>query len=190
MNALQCITTRRSVPSRLLTAPGPDDATLRMLVDAALVVPDHGKLSPFRILRIAGAARLALGDFLADLTQRRDPAAEVAVVEKDRGRFAHAPEILAVLACITPGHKIPEQEQLLSAGAVCLNLLHGAQTLGFGAQWLTGWPAYDLEVARYLGLNSHEKIVGFVHIGTASGALPERARPTAASKMTDWLPPA
>jgi nitroreductase len=189
MATLDFLLHRRSVPSRLLSAPGPDEATLQSLITAALHVPDHGKLEPFRLLRIEGDARLRLGEFLAALTQSRQPAAEPAVIDKERQRFASAPLVLAVIACITPGHKVPEQEQLLSAGCVCYNLLQGAQALGFGAQWLTAWAAYDREVAEYLGLTANERVIGFVHIGTAGGAAPERPRPVVQDKVQTWTPP-
>jgi nitroreductase len=140
-------------------------------------VPDHGRLAPWRFLRIQGETRHRLGERLALRGRVRDPGASDATVEKDRQRFSHAPLVLTVIARLQPGHKIPEQEQLLSGGAVCFSLLLGAQALGFGAQWLTGWPAYDSEVARWLGLGEHERILGFIHIGTATEAVPERERP-------------
>lgn len=188
MSALDFLLRRRSVPSRLLAAPGPDEPTLLALLTAASHVPDHGKLEPFRILRIEGRARLQLGEFLAELTRARQPDAQVAAIEKEQQRFASAPLVLAVIACITPGHKVPEQEQMLSAGCVCFNLLHAAHALGFGAQWLTGWAAYDTQVARYLGLTTQERVVGFVHIGTATGAAAERPRPNMLDKISSWSP--
>ena len=186
MSALDFLLNRRSVPSRLLAAPGPDESVLQALFAAALQVPDHGKLAPFRLLRIEAEGRLQLGEFLARLTQARQPEAESALIEKERQRFASAPLVLAVIACITPAHKVPEQEQLLSAGMVGYNLLQGAQALGFGAQWLTGWAAYDAQVAAYLGLVQNERVIGFVHIGTATGAAPERPRPTPTEKVQKW----
>lgn len=188
MSKLDFLLNRRSVPSRLLTGPGPDEATLQSLLATAMCVPDHGKLEPFRLLRIEGDARLRLGDFLAALTQSRQPQAEPAAIEKDRQRFSSAPLVLVVIACLVPGHKVPEQEQLLSAGLVCYNLLQGAQALGFGAQWLTGWAAYDAEVGARLGLQPDERVIGFVHIGTATGAAPERRRPDPALKVRSWNP--
>ena len=185
---LACLDARRSVPSRLLGAPGPtDDQLLRMLA-SAVRVPDHGKLVPWRFVRIAGDARLALGEFLARRSRERDPGAPEAAVEKDRLRFSFAPVIVAVVASPTPGHKVPEIEQLLSGGAVCFALLQAAQALGFGAQWLTGWAAYDPEVRARFGLSEHERILGFVHIGTAAEAAPERVRPDPATLLSDLAP--
>jgi nitroreductase len=188
MSPLDFLLHRRSVPSRLLAAPGPNEATLQSLLAAALHVPDHGKLEPFRILRIEGQARLLLGEFLARLTRARQPDAPPAAIEKEQQRFSSAPLVLAVIGCITPDHKVPEQEQLLSAGCVCYNLLQGAQALGFGAQWLTSWAAYDSEVAGFMGLGANERIVGFVHVGTATGTAPDRPRPNVHFKVDEWTP--
>ncbi len=187
---LQFLDARRSVPSRQLGEPGPDDATVHRMLTAAVRVPDHGKLVPFRFIRIQGEARHVLGEYLAARTLHLDPDAADAVVEKDRARFSHAPLIITVVARLTPGHKVPEQEQLLSAGSVCFALLQAAQALGFGAQWLTGWMAYDHAVAATLGLTANEKIVGFIHVGTPQLDAPERERPDAATLLTDWTPDA
>lgn len=185
---LQALDQRRSSPSRLLGAPAPDDATVLRMLQSAVRVPDHGKLVPFRFLRLQGEARHALGEFLARRSRQRDPQALDAVVEKDRLRFSHAPLIIAVIARLQPGHKIPEQEQLLSAGCVCFALLQAAQACGFGAQWLTAWVAYDPEVKRYLGLAENEHIAGFIHIGTPRMEMPERERPDPVALLQDWQP--
>jgi nitroreductase len=188
MNDLLFLRRRRSVPSRLLGEPGPSpDQVLAMLAEAVRV-PDHGKLVPWRFLRIQGEARATLGALLAERSLQRDPQAPAAAVEKDRQRFSHAPLVLAVIGRLTPGHKVPEQEQLLSGGAVCFALLQAAQALGFGAQWLTGWAAYDPVVTARLGLVEHETVLGFIHVGTPAEEAPERQRPDPASLLGDWTP--
>ncbi|HEX7802947.1 MAG TPA: nitroreductase [Pseudoxanthomonas sp.] len=189
-NPLQFLDSRLSVPSKQLAEPGPDHATLLRMLQAAVRVPDHGKLVPFRLLRIQGQARHALGEALVARALQLDPQAPAAAVEKDRARFSHAPLIITVIARITPGHKVPEQEQLLSAGCVCFALLQAAQGLDFGAQWLTGWAAYDEAIGRVLGLGENEKVVGFIHIGTPKLDVPERERPDAAALLSDWQPDA
>lgn len=183
---LQFLDQRRSIPSKQLGEPGPDAATLRRMLAAASRVPDHGKLVPFRFLHIHGSARQRLGDALAELTLRRDPAAPAAAVDKDRARFSHAPDVITVIARLTPGHKVPEQEQLLTAGSVCFALLQAAQALGFGAQWLTAWMAYDPDVAKLLGLAANERVVGFIHVGTAKLDAPERERPDVDALLSEW----
>ena len=182
---LHVLDTRRSVPSKQLGEPGPDHATLLRMLASAVRVPDHGKLVPFRFIRLQGEARHALGDLLAARTLHLQPDAADAVVEKDRARFSHAPVIVTVVARLTPGHKVPEQEQLLTAGSVCFALLQAAQALGFGAQWLTGWMAYDAAVTATLGLSADERIAGFIHIGSRRDAPPpDRPRPDIAAKTT------
>lgn len=187
-NPLQSLDTRRSTPSRQLGPPGPDDATLLRMLQAAVRVPDHGKLVPFRFLRIHGDARHALGEALVSRALDLDPHASTATLEKDRARFSHAPLIVTVIARLDAKHKVPEQEQLLSAGSVCFALLQAAQALGFGAQWLTGWAAYDATIGKTLKLQADEKVVGFINIGTPRMEAPERERPDAAALLSDWDP--
>jgi nitroreductase len=185
MDLLQALHHRRSTPSRLLTDPGPDEAQLLRLLECAVRVPDHGHLVPWRFLRIHGDQRRQLGELLAARSLERNPAVGAAVVEKDRQRFNHAPLVLTVVARITPGHKIPEQEQLLSGGAVCLAVLQAADALGFGAQWLTGWAAYDPAICARLGLTENERVLGFIHIGTAKEPSAERERPDPSALLSD-----
>jgi len=180
---------RRSVPARQLGEPGPDEATLLRMLRSAVRVPDHGKRVPFRFLRIAGDARQGLGEALAKMTLARDPDAADAALDKDRQRFSHAPLVIAVVAVQDPDDRqIPPQERLLTAGCVCFALLQAAQSLGFGACWLTGWPAYDAEVGALLGLGADEHVAGFIHIGTPLLEAPERDRPDPAALLTDFTP--
>jgi nitroreductase len=187
-DGLTCLNARRSVPAKQLAAPCPDDATLERMLRAAVRVPDHGKRTPWRFLRIAGDARQALGKALVIRALQRDPAAGAAMIDKDRHRFAHAPLIVAVIAKLGPDEKIPESERFSSASCVCFALLQAAQACGFGAQWLTGWPAYDETILRLLGLGPDERIAGFIHIGTPKMEAPERERPDPRALLTDWTP--
>lgn len=158
---------------------------MRML-GSAVRVPDHGKLVPYRFLRIAGDARHSLGAFLAQRAAQRDPQVSPAQLDKDRQRFSHAPLIITVIASPRPSPKVPEAEQLMTAGCVCFALLQAAQAFGFGAQWLTAWMAFDPAVHAHLGLAEGEQIAGFIHIGTPKTAVPERERPDPAALLQDW----
>lgn len=186
MNPLELLLQRQSHPSRQLLDPGPDANQLRALVDAALRVPDHGKLEPFRIIGVHREAGHVLAKRLAAIAMRRESGADAAALDKDRSRFDRAPLCLIVVARLQEGLKIPPQEQLLSAGCVAQNLLLGAQALGFGAQWITGWPAYDREAAAVFGLTPDEHAIAFIHIGTRDGDMPDRARPDFAAKYSEW----
>ena len=184
----RCLDARRSVPSRRLGLPGPGHAQLGAMLQAASRVPDHGNRVPFRFLRIAGEARGVLGEILASRKREIDPDATEQVIEKERLRFSHAPEIIAVVAQQGYDAKIPASERFSTASCVCFALLQAAQVAGFGAQWLTGWAAYDPVVRERLGVDKDEVIVGFIHIGTAEAETPERERPDASALLCDWRP--
>ena len=122
--------TRRSVTARNLGDPGPSDDELDSILKTGMRVPDHGKLGPWRFVVIKGAARGAFGDVLAHAFRKENPDAFDELVEVERERFQRAPVIVAVTSRITPEHKIPEWEQTLSSGAVCMNMLNAAHAIG------------------------------------------------------------
>lgn len=187
MSPFDFLNSRRSLPARQLGEPGPSADQLKQLLSAAIRVPDHGKLVPFRLLLIRGEDRVRLGERLAEIHRRKEPDVAESALAKDRERYSFAPVIVAVIARIDAQHpKIPQQEQLLSAGCVAYNLLLGAQALGFTAQWLTGWAAYDGEAAALLGLSPQERIIAFVHIGTGREEAPERLRPGLVDVVSEW----
>ncbi|WP_323037377.1 nitroreductase [Pararhodobacter sp.] len=173
---LDFMLTRRSRPAAALKLPAPDAATLEHLLTAATRVPDHGKLEPWRFLIIDGAARQRLSDLILE----RGPALTIAPekIEKAAKTWANAPLIVAVVLSPKPSENVPEIEQLLSAGAVCLSLVNAALASGWGAAWITGWAAFDrafLETG--LGLQPHEQIAGFVHLGSCDTPVTDRPRP-------------
>ncbi|HET6552623.1 MAG TPA: nitroreductase [Dyella sp.] len=185
---LDLLQQRHSAPSRQLGEPGPDAATLKTLLEAAIRVPDHGKLVPFRLIALQGDAKLAFGERLAALSLRVNPDLPESKREKERTRYTFAPLVMAVISRTDATSKVPVIEQQLSAGCVAYNLLLGAQALGYGAQWLTGWAAYDREAAKVLGLVDNEHVIGFVHIGTPQIEVPDRERPELADVLSTWTP--
>ena len=189
MSLYDFLSSRHSVPALQLRDPGPDAEQLDALLTLALRVPDHGKLTPWRLLLLEGEGRRELGTRLASLHERKAPDLSESKRRKDQQRYEHAPLVIAVIAQISPEHpKVPVQEQILSAGCVAYNLLLGAQALGYGAQWLTGWAAYDADAAALLGLEAHERVIGFVHVGTPAMDMPQRERPALADKVSRWQP--
>lgn len=141
-DALAALQNRRSTSVRDMAAPAPDDAQLATILRIATRVPDHGKLCPWRIVVLRAAGQQKLGALAAEIFARANPEAEEKHVQAERQRFARAPLCLAVISTPVADTK-PVWEQQLSAGAVCLNILHAAHALGFGAKWLTEWVAYD-----------------------------------------------
>ena len=188
LSALELLQQRHSAPSRQLGEPAPDDATLRSLLEAAIRVPDHGKLEPFRLVLLRGDAKLRFGERLAEIAVRRDPDLPESKREKERLRYTFAPLVVVVISHVHPESKVPAIEQQFAAACVAQNLLLGTYALGYGAQWLTGWAAYDREAADVLGLKDNEQTVGFVHIGTPDIDIPDRDRPVLDDLVTTWTP--
>ena len=168
---------RRSVVARNLIEPGPDDRELELILATGIRVPDHGKIGPWRLQVLKKPVQAMLGDRLSRIFQTRHPDATADQIAFERRRPQRAPVLIVVSSRIVSEHKIPEIEQLLSCGAVCQNLLNAATLLGYAAQWLTEWPAYDDQVKSILGVPADQHIIGFVSIGTPSEPPNERPRP-------------
>jgi nitroreductase len=175
--ALDLLKTRRSVKPIELTGPGPAPAELETLLTVASRVPDHGKLTPWRFIVFEGDARVKAGETIAAVFKAANPQATGEQVMFERNRLARAPLVVAVVSRAAPHVKIPEWEQVLSSGAAAMNLVTAAHALGFAANWITEWYAYDRRVLDALGLAANEKVAGFVHIGRAAKPPEDRPRP-------------
>lgn len=178
--------TRRSVGAAFLKEPGPDSSELEQLLTIATRVPDHGKLTPWRLVLIEGDARAQAGEKLAEIYARNNPGADEASLDVERGRFLPAPLTVGVISSPKDHPKVPEFEQLLSAGNVAFNLIHAAHALGFGASWVTRWYAFDAEAGVMLGARPGERFVGFVQIGTPTTVIEDRPRPALDTIVSRW----
>ena len=165
MELIDAITTRRSAAR--LAAPGPNEAELDTLLDAANRAPDHGRLRPWRLRVLDASARQALAQAVADARRRRDPAATEEQLEKEREKFLRSPTLL-LAACVVRRDqpKVPVIEQILATGAAVENLILAAHALGYAAMWKTGPAAYDVAVKAAVGLAPEDHVAGFVHLGT------------------------
>lgn len=182
---LDLLHTRRSVAPRDMIEPGPDDEQLQAILEAGIRVPDHGKLGPWRIQVIDKQGQAALGDLYAKLFAETYPDPRAEQIETERRRPQYAPVLLVVWSVRTPGHKIPEIEQTLSAGAMCQNILVAAHALGFVGNWITGWAAYNDGVKAALGY-PRDDIAGFIYLGSAAGRPDERPRKTLDQVVERW----
>jgi len=180
--------TRRSARPRDLVAPGPSPDELERILAAAMRTPDHGKLHPWRFVRVPTDKRADFAALLQRAYRQGNPAPGRLEIEASE-RFAHqAPELIVVLSSPLPGHKIPLWEQELSCGAACMNLLLAAHALGFAGGWVTGWAAYSPAVLEAFGAPP-ERIAGFIFLGTPGVELEERPRPIPSEIVSEWTPP-
>jgi nitroreductase len=187
---IELMLTRRSVPPVLLREPAPQGEVLERLMTAAIRVPDHGKLTPWRIRLVQGTARDRFGRLLEEVYGEANPQATAEQLAFERERPLRAPLIACVISCAREHVKIPRWEQTLSAAAVCMNMLHAAQALGFAGCWLTEWYAYDARVRAALGVAEDENIAGFIYIGTAESVPEDRRRPVLSEIVGEWTGPA
>ena len=185
-DTLSLLKLRRSVPPQFLTEPGPDAGQLEELLTIASRVPDHGKLVPWRFIVFAGDGRAHAAEVVAQAFQNRNAEARPEQVAFERNRLLQAPVIVAVVSRAAPHPKIPQWEQELTAGAVCMTMLVAAQAMGFGACWLTNWFASDRSVLTSFGVEPEERIAGFIHLGTPTSVPADRERPVLADIVSHY----
>lgn len=178
---LSFLATRRSASAVTLEGPAPSEQEIADLIRLATRVPDHGKLAPWRFIVLDGAGKAEYAARLEALANSRGDARAAAKL----GKLKVPPMGIAVISSPRV-HEIPEWEQVLSAGAACTTLLYAAQALGYGANWITDWYAYDDEAKAILGLTPSEKVAGFIFIGTAKEPPLERERPDVTGLVTAW----
>ncbi len=184
-STLDLLRTRRSGKPRDMIEPGPSDAELRTILEAAIRVPDHGKLTPWRFIVVNRHDRDRLSNLLTSAYRAEKPTAGRLEIEAI-GQFAHhAPTLLVVLSTPVRASKIPVWEQELSVGAACMNLLTATHASGFVGSWQTGWPAYSDAVRDTFG-SVGDRIAGFLFIGSPKQGLEERPRPDYDSIVKNW----
>ena len=181
---IDLLKTRRSVKPIEMTGPGPSPAELETILMLGARVPDHGKLVPWRFIVFEGDARARAGDIFAAVFKETNLTATEDQIEAERKKFMHAPLVIGVVSRARPHVKIPLWEQELSAGASAMSIVTAANVLGYAANWLTGWVAFDRSVLDALGVAPDEKMAGFVHIGRARRPPEERERPDLSNIVT------
>jgi nitroreductase len=182
---LALLARRRSTKIAHFTDPGPSGDEIDEILRLAARVPDHGKLGPWRFVVIAGDGRGRAGQALADVIAS-DAGVDDAQLSAARQTFARAPVCVMVVSAASAHPKIPEWEQQLSAGAACFAMLLSAHAMGYAGCWLTGWPVYDARARAALGLAEHERIAGFIHLGSAAEQPTERVRADVKSRVSRY----
>ncbi len=183
-DTLAFLARRRSASAATLAEPGPTGDQLSALLTLASRAPDHGKLAPWRFIILDGGAKAAFVARLEAIAASKPGGEKLAA---KLGKLRIPPLSVVVISRHLPG-KIPEWEQRLSAGAVCTLTIIAAQAMGYGANWITDWYAYDPDAVGLLGLARDELVAGFIHIGTPTEAPLERIRPDLATLVTTWAP--
>lgn len=186
MDALTLLHNRTSTPA--LQAPAPTPEQLDIMYRAALRAPDHACLRPWRFIEVAGDDLDALGEvFVAASAAVCDGGLSDEKAAKMRRMPHRAPMIIVAVATLHTHPKVPEIEQVITAGCAAQAVVQAAYAQGLGAMWRTGDLAFNQRVMDALGLASHEKLIGFIYIGTP---MAQKGVPAAqwAENVTQWQP--
>ncbi len=183
--AFDFLATRRSHPAKTFNGRVPDSAALEPILNAALRVPDHGMLTPWRILVLQRAALLRA----AEIAQKRgqELGLDEVAIGKGRGQFERSNLAVAVISAPVIPHKVPSSEQIASSAALCMNIVNAAYAAGWAAQWLTGWVAHDEVFANQaFTVVAGQSVAGIIHIGAVDSEAPDRPRPDPA-RIIEWI---
>lgn len=184
MDALNAL--KRRVSSPRLSEPAPQGDILENIKKAAFRAADHGRMRPWRFLVIEGQGLVELGQLLVKSSEDRGEVLTDKGQERMSSRPQRAPMIVVVIASPRKNPKVPEIEQIISAGAAAQNMITAAYAQGVGAIWRTGDPAYDSAIMRGLGLEDSERIVGFLYLGTVQGKVPAAPEPDHLEYFQAW----
>ena len=181
--------TRSSAPIHELREPAPSDSEIETMLTIASRVPDHGRLTPWRFILYRGEARERIGEKLAELAEKREGPLTEGRRNQELTRFSRAPLVIGVVSSPKENPKIPQWEMFLSGGMAALNLMIAANALGYATNMITNWYSGVEEGRGLLGLAPHERVVGFVHIGSFAGQTLERPRPDVSTLYADYSGP-
>ncbi len=180
------LSTRRSVSAKRLTEPCPSDAEIQQILEIGCRTPDHGKMVPYYFITFKGDSRAKIGEHLRAAYEAENPDTPKAKLDLEATRFERAPLVIAVISRIREG-KHPQWEQILTAGAVCMNICHATHGLGYAANWLTEWYAYNDVFRKALRLeDNRDNIAGFIYVGTPSEQPEDRERPDINAISNEW----
>jgi nitroreductase len=185
MDAIDALLSRQSLGGKHLAEPGPDDAQLRTMAEAALHAPDHAELVPFRFAVVRGAARERLAQLFAQAA--RDAGKDEAGAALDAERALKPPVTVVVIARIDLGHTVvPAHEQWAAVGGALTNFLNAAHALGFAGKMLSGAKVrHPAIVAAFC--RPGETLVGWIALGTPTRALASgHAKAGADDVLSDW----
>jgi len=185
--ALDALLGRYSVGPKHLVEPGPDDAQLALMVQAALRAPDHAELVPYRFKLVRGRAKQAMADLFADAARAASKGEEGAALDAERA--LKPPVTVAVVARIDLGHPlVPAHEQWAAVGGAVSNFLMAAHALGFGGKMLSGAKVRNPAIAAAF-CEPGETLVGWIALGTPARTPAGPARkPDPGEVLIDWHP--
>jgi len=180
--ALTLIHTRQHVSPKRLGDPGPDPGQIEKILSTAGAAPDHGRLTPWRLIIIPPERRHLLGVAFAEALAERDSEATEVQKEEARAKAFRGPFLALMVARLDPelGATHP-QERIISAGCAIQNMLLAAHAMSFGAGLSSGRALYSQQMRALFGLGTHEQPLCFLSVGTVTRGKSPRPRPATAS---------
>ena len=153
---------------RELTTPFPSKDEMHEIYEAALRAPDHAWLRPSSFIEVKDDGLSKLSNIFEQYAISNPDIPET-IAKKYRDAPYRAPMIIILVNTFKEHPKVPAIEQKLSTAAAAQNIMLALNAMGYGAIWRTGKLAFNPFVAKALGLNESQEILGFLYIGTNTG---------------------
>jgi nitroreductase len=141
-------------------------------MQAALRVPDHGGLTPWRFIVCEGKALHKLGS-LFELSAIENDKSEKEILRASQLPM-RAPMIIIAIATYKIHDKVPRIEQIASASCAVMAMQMAALAQGYNGMWRTGSFAHCDTVRNGLDLAAEDELVGFLYLGTPKTDVGER----------------
>jgi nitroreductase len=183
--ALALILGRHSTGPKHLVEPGPSQADIVRLVQAALRAPDHGKKIPFRFAVLRNEAKARLADLFEAYGRRRGKPDDEIAAERDRA--TRPPVVVAVIARIVPDADVPAHEQWMAVGGAVANAMNALHLMGYAGKMLSGARVRDPGIVAAF-CEPGETLVGWIAAGTAATPPKPREPDRPADIVRAWPP--
>ena len=82
-----------------------------------------------------------------------------------------SPMIIVLVSNITKHPSVPDHEQMFATAAAAQNILLALNALNYSGIWRTGIFAMNSEIERAFDLDSNQKILGYLYVGTPGGKI-------------------
>ncbi|MGC7559544.1 NAD(P)H nitroreductase [Pasteurella sp. PK-2025] len=184
MDILQLLTTRRS--EKKLSAPAPNQQQLESILQAALNVPDHGRLQPYHFIVIEGKGLDRFAELLKSTVQEFDLGDEM--IKKAENLAYRAPMVIGVVAKIKKEiPKVPGWEQMLTAGCATYAMQLAANAQGFANVWISGKWVNGTALRKAFHCQEQDQVIGLVMMGTADDKLEREKKSQPIDEFVSYL---
>lgn len=184
MDIFELIEKRRSVYPHQFSGKNIAEEDIKKLLETANWAPTHCKTEPWRFKVLEGAHKLKAGLFFKEIYLKTTEKPKQFKAKKIVEKFKKSSHVIAVCMQRDPKESVPEWEEVAATAMAVQNIWLASKSLKIGMYWST--PAYKDSLGDFLVLNTGEKCLGFLYLGTFEEDLPVNERQSTIEDKTVW----